>query len=179
MELIFGSLTFWILTGAWLVGTTYNLHKENLFAASAFLVALFVGLYYTGFFNVVRFVLDNPALSLQYLVGYITVGVIWAVVKFKLKMRKIRVKINDRAEEFKNYASSRNSEHPDLHSLKREMNVNDNKENLILWALWFPISMVWTLISDFVTDLLEWLLFDVLGKFLHKIVESEKNKLKV
>lgn len=180
MELVLFSVWFWVLIGAWLVGTTYNLHKENLLAASGFLVALFVVFYWTGMFNIVQFVWQNPLLSIQYFAGYLVIGLAWSIFKFKLKLRKIRVAINERVEEFSAHKSAHSGRnHYDYDQLVKAMNVQENKSNLILWALWFPISMIWTLISDFVTDLLEWLLFDVLGKLLQRIVDSEKNKLKV
>lgn len=198
----FGAFTltgmwFWAVVMAWVVATFTDIHRERPGWATVWLILFLAVLHLGGAVDVLHLVWTSPWAVLGAVGGYITIGLVWAVFKFKFWLRKQRIFINEKILPIcrLNFLERRQVaggvippdlqalwrreqlESPALRSAIKSMEVGENKSRLTMWAIWWPISMIWTVISDWVTEMFNWLIFDLLGGFLHRMVDSEKSKI--
>lgn len=190
-------LWFWAVLVAWLAVTFVDVHNERPGWATIWLFAFLAALHLGGVVDVIHLVWTRPWLILGVFGAYLCVGLIWTVFKFKLWLRKLRIRINEQIlpsvrENFllhhqvsgtvipqhlqEAWRKEQGTNHAMQHAIK-SMEVKENKGRLTLWAIWWPISMIWTAISDWVTEIFNYLIFEVLGKFLRGMVDSEKAKI--
>lgn len=191
-------LWFWAIISAWVIVTFIYIHKEQPGWASFWLIAFLIGLHLGGVVNVIEIVLNHPWKILGLFGAYIGVGLVWTIFKFKMWSRDRRILINNEISQLRNnflkeYEINETSIPKNLQEkwqrlingnmylarAKNGMNVEENKGRLTLWAVWWPISMIWTFISDWITKIFNLLIFDMLGGLLGRIVESEKAKISV
>lgn len=190
-------LWFWALVAAWVIVSFVEIHKERAGWATLWLVAFLAALHLGGVVDVVHTVWTHPWQILGAAAGYVVVGLIWTVFKFQMRLRKIRIDINEnivprlRTNFLDDHKVGGKAIPPDLLedwrvaqvkdiSLQRSlhsMELRENKSRLMLWAVWWPISMIVTAISDWVSEMFNWLIFDVFGGFFSRMVESEKAKI--
>lgn len=192
-------LWFWSFLFAWVIVTFVDIHKERPGWASFWLVFLLVGLHLGGIVDVIDIVWNHSWKVLGGFSTYIGVGFIWTILKFKMWLRDHRIFINDNImapmrrqflidnkfnedleqipEHLQGSWKQKKNHSEALRSAMRLMEVYENKSRLMMWAIWWPISMIWTLVSDWVTKLFNYVIFDVLGGLLGRIVNSEKAKI--
>lgn len=188
---------FWLIVAAWIILAIADIHYERPGWATFWLVAFLSVLHLGGVVDIVRLVVEHPVWLLAGVGGYVVAGLIWTVIKFKFRIRKIRVNINTETmpalrRKFLDSKQVRGDTVPanlrdewlefqnNAYGLQEEiqsMDVGRNKGRLLLWAIWWPFSMLWTAFSDWILDFFNWLIFDVLGNMLKAMVDREKGKI--
>jgi len=188
---------FWALVVAWVAASFAEIHYERPGWATIWMVLFLAALHLGGSVDVIHFVWTHPWLVLGAMGAYVAVGLVWSVIKFKFWLRRQRIRINDeiipqlRQTFLKQHHVTGGTVMPDLQDdwrryqeqdyilqpAIRSMGVRENKARLTLWAIWWPISMIWTAISDWVTEIFSYFIFDVLGGYLKRMVDSEKAKI--
>lgn len=116
------------------------------------LVLLPIILFFTGcggeIVSMLVYIKDNPISTILLAVGYILIGVVWSVVKWYFHLQNV-------AEDMRYIA-------PDLADdayVKSCYDVSDNKERILNWMTYWPLSGAWTLVNDPVRKLFN-LVFD-------------------
>jgi predicted membrane protein len=150
------SLQYWILLAVIcgsLILTVYNeqFQAEFLFAVGAF-----------GYF---AYHLIKPEyidwVSLAYfVVVYLLIGLVWS---FKKWFSFARVKYKEHIDREKRMEQ----EYP------FKLNVKDHKERLIIWILYWPLSMIGYIIGDLFRDLIDWIISRFSG-FYNYLTEKAK-----
>lgn len=180
--MIAGGANFWfwtlmILEGGWLCGST---HYENGWSAglSLFLVAGALTLF--GDFNAFSWVFANPLLCLGFFGAYLAVGVVWSFIKWGIFCNDIKDGYCAVKREFfkkNNIAGpSRKEPIPDNfqdkwidtirdHSWHEEQHwtvnsiediipaVSRYKATILFWMAYWPVSLLWSLLHDFIERL--------------------------
>lgn len=166
---------FWIMTTIGVILLFALIENEFGFGALMVLLVFAFLCHIGGVFNVVVYLFADPVKSLITIAGYFAFGTAWTIFKFKLYTRKLRIRIN---EDLKTGRSSIHTWDTNwLEHSKEEMLVKSNKANLMRWAGWWPVSIVWTLLRDLLYDIWEWIITDILGKLLQRISADELAKI--
>jgi len=158
--LAFGTIWFWILilVASGLIINSIEDDNDNWGSNIYFIVCL-VALYFLGnsqFFNSLGlYIIHNPAISILVFLGYLLIGSIWSVIKWFFHLRMIR-------EKYKN-----NKEYFYIQNYK----VEQNKERILHWMIYWPLSSIWTLINDPIKKSFEFILSQF-GGFYNKMSES-------
>jgi hypothetical protein len=106
-------------------------------------------------FNPFTWLWANPLLFGQFLVLYAGVGLVWACVKWSVKLRKARVKYVTAKSD---YLRDRNGTEQDFIDLARRYKseyaptVERNKGNIGFWCMWWPFSMVAFIFEDMIRE---------------------------
>lgn len=192
-------LWFWVFVSAWVIVTFVDIYKERVGWATFWLVVLLVGFHLGGIVNVIDFIVNNPWKILGLFGAYISIGLVWTIAKFKMYLRKLRIRINDDIvpplrkrfleetgmdenlqtipKHLIKFWEEKKSHNHELQIALVNMEVKNNKGRLALWAVWWPASIISTMIGDWITDMFNYLIFDVFGGLLGRIVNSEKAKI--
>lgn len=107
---------------------------------------------------------ENPWNLLKYAGVYVIAGLGWSFFKYYFhlnKMKKHLVEIKDhwRADvtsdkpNFESYLKDR--------SYGQEFNFERSASKLLFWAMWWPPSLIWTVLNDPVRKFFKWLIFTV------------------
>lgn len=182
--LVVGSIGFWVLLGlefiVLLALTEYERPGWGIFS----IVVVGLLLRFFGGIGVFDYVWNNPRLILFYFLGYLVAGIAWAVVKWWFFVRDQKEKYLAAKE---NFFSSRTGQSPDL--TKREwigsreyrslLNskdgiaplARDNKRRITMWMIYWPWSLLWTLVNDAVKRLYKEI-YEAIHKFLQNISDS-------
>lgn len=160
MELFaLGTLWFWILVAVEIVLLIIFVENENGWGSSISLL-IFAGLLqWAGGVNIIGYVTSNPLKIAAFLVCYFIFGTGWAAVKWWLFVR-------DRIEEAKEWRNdwlkSRGIKDDVIPAdLRQDFDIamqrrfprpliRKYKADFLMWMTFWWISMIWSLIDDFV-----------------------------
>lgn len=162
--LIFGTFWFWALSiVAWVLITIAE--EMGYYFRATFVLLGFAALYYLFGgdqpVHALVWVIKNPLQILTGVLGYLFVGTGWGVVKWFFFVLKKR----DEAEE-----KVRNRVFPEREKISAPI-ANDYKEQIITWMVYWPFSMLWTLINDPLRRVFE-LIYRRIGKLMQSISDS-------
>ena len=171
---IIGSVGFWILVAVVSILMFYFLEYDKSFRASLTLIITILFLFWFGNLSF-SYISANPLQFLAFVAGYFVAGAVWTVVKWWFFVYRMREEYNEIRESF---LRSENVGGPgipdDLKSnwygyLRRNVNYgkygsrsrlkliangveppkpNDFKSRIYSWMVFWPWSMVYTLIDD-------------------------------
>ena len=148
----------WVVFACWLFTAIY---QDRYFQATLDVMLLAVLLSVTGnihLANVWHFILHNPLLILEGVVGYLVIGVLWSLAKWRLVLRRFK---NRLATHWKGGLGI------DLpHDLQREglrllapgkvtLDVDCFKTRIIGWMAYWWVSIPLWLVGDALHDLFE------------------------
>ena len=158
--LAFGTIWFWILilVASGLIINSIEDDDDN-WGSNIYFILCLAALYFLGnsqFFNSIGlYIIHNPSVSILVFLGYLLIGSIWSVVKWFFYLRKAK-------EKYKNDI--------DYFDIKK-YNVDRNKERILHWMIYWPLSSIWTLINDPIKKSFEFILSQF-GGFYNKMSES-------
>ena len=135
----FGTFWFWLLIVAVTVIFTTITELEE---SSSWHWWVFLGvpvlLYFTGckeeIESIINFAKTNPLSFIGLIAGYFMVGLIWSLVKWWFYLTGLR-------EYYRKYPYNYKSN-------SDKFKVTSNKERILNWMMYWPLSGVWTLIND-------------------------------
>lgn len=163
--IVFGSIGFIVVAFIvtclilWALGSA--LSKEHDDTGGGFFATLFVAgfilLYY--FFgskdhvsSIITYFIENPSAILWSFAGYLSLGVIWAFVKWYFYLHK-RV-----AKEMKNTTITE-------YSKVIIPTAGENKWRIISWMIYWPFSAVWTVINQPIKNAFNYIFIKLEGVF--------------
>lgn len=135
----FGTIWFWFLITAVLVTIISITELEE---SSSWHWPILLGiptlLYFTGcadeINSIINYAKDNPLAIILILGGYLLVGTLWSFIKWFLYLTNL-------TEYYRKYPYN-------FSSAKDKFNARENKERIINWMMYWPLSGIWTLIDD-------------------------------
>ncbi len=152
------ALVYWFFVFVILIALIVFIDQDNGFGATGTLLfaALFAWLIYD--FNVFTWSLANLQIVLLGLVGYFVAGLIWASTKWQFFIRAAkRVLLEDSSWKI----DSRFNFGGQLQ--KVPVQISENKSRYMMWMVYWPFSMIWTLIDDPVRRIFTWIYNSVAG----------------
>ena len=151
--LLFGTLWFWLAIIITVIGiTACTEFDDNQKCSSLWVIVLGLALYFCGnsvFFNDLgAWIINNPIIFIGWIAVYFLSGVVWSFFKWGFYLRRIREQlIKDKSKFPNSFAFNR-----------LEYTVSNNKERILHWMIYWPLSGIWTLINDPVNKIFEFFL---------------------
>lgn len=178
---------------AFLAASLISLQFESIFFLSLSILMLIGMLKAVNICDIPNLVYENPSITIYLAIGYLFLGVCWATFKWYLYCL-------DKAAEYKeakdtlykywlnneigqNAANDWTEEQKQvqwkeyLKSKAHKFNYGDivpkisnSKHKLFIWVGYWPVSIVWTFLSDFITRTIQ-KIYDYLKGFWQRIAE--------
>jgi len=190
---------FWLVVVETVLLFTFLAYDKGT-AATISLVAFMAGLYWLGGVDFITYAKDYPIRIFYGALIYFPVGIIWAIFKwfmlvldkkdtykdFKidfLKRHRLPLRVGtpmnqdsvdaglitkETLEEWKGFRQSHHIRIPQ---------VGDHKYRILRWLGYWPVNMVWTLISDFLKRISKWI-FNLIRGILQSISDWTFKDLK-
>lgn len=175
------SIGFWILTLLWIIILTACVDYEYEWKAFfSLLIYGFIIWFSNGKPNIFEWLTANASVVIMWGLVYVLAGVGWAILKVFFKGRQIRRFIEEK-EFIKKFKPNPNSastiDHQYRSFLYERLTHNDhsflyegpNKNAVIVWAAYWPVSCIWTLINDPIKRFFTMLYNEVLKGLVKKI----------
>lgn len=136
---LFGSVFFWVLISLAILLILISTEMEESNSWGWLIVMVTLALLYVGgnrelLTNGLLYIKDNPGVILIILLIYIVVGVVWSFIKWYFFLLGLKDKIHS----WTNIDSY----------TKCKFEASYNKERIINWMIYWPISAIWTLINQ-------------------------------
>jgi len=163
---------------------------EKFGLAGLGLIAAFTVMAIWGDFNVVSYALANPYLIAAFVGGYFVAGTVWAIVKWWFYVRDRRYRYDEAKTEFLREHGIKDGKIPDslvgawkerctnlvgyrsrVSAFAAAPQARDNKARIMRWMMFWPWSLVWTLINDPIKKLFKWIYRSIQG-LLQRISDS-------
>ncbi len=181
--LALGTLGFWIFAGIVFLLLIAAVEYEKPGLATLSLIVTGFALWLFGNVNVFALAAENPLLALGLGAGYFAVGALWSLAKWWFYVRRQLRKYNEvKAEFLKNNGESEKGPVPDR--LKADWNarrpsyaryakpqVRENKGRILTWMIYWPWSLVWTILNDPVKRLFK-NIFNAMKALFQKVADS-------
>jgi len=172
--MVFGSMLWWFLTVAWVFTMFWCVEKENNFMSGFWLIVYLLFLHFLAEVEIFRVLAHEPLKCLSYVAGYILIGLTWSFVKWWLYVSKRALKARELRMEFIKEERHRcRADDSDItldtpvpkELLERWRNkiggygrniipqVHEYKNKIALWITYWPFSMVWSVMNDFIKKL--------------------------
>lgn len=153
---LFGTLWFWILiVVASIAITTYTEMSESNSTGFIILAATFLLLYFGGnsdaFKSFFRYVSQNPGDVVLWVLGYFVLGTIWSFVKWYFHLITQKERLIGKEHAYPHY--------------KDRFDVKENKERILNWMIYWPLSALWTTINQPVRKLFNEIFRKVEGSY--------------
>jgi hypothetical protein len=161
---VFGSFWFWALVAAEIVLLFTFVEFENGVGATISLVVFAGCLQWLGNVDIIRYVLEHPIYAAGGLLAYFSLGAVWACIKWWIYCHNLLEEYNDAKHEWlRDKGATDTSVVPE--DWRREWSdyvyrnfpklrklppiVREHKARIMRWMALWVISMVWSLINDF------------------------------
>jgi hypothetical protein len=171
----FGTVWFWIIASVLFLGLIVAVEEKASRWVGALSALLLLYAYHLWHGHVFSFIAQHPGRAIAYALGYIGVGVIWAVIKWYFFLSKSRQYLLKHREnlvrgqyasglKYANYdsfdAKATVAERVTLQDLLRrhssyKPSAASHKSDITFWMTYWPFSFVGSLITDFITNIFE------------------------
>ena len=186
---VFGTFWFWMLVVAEIVLLFMFMEYENGIGATASLLVVGALLQWCGDVNIIAFVMENPLKIAVLISAYFALGGIWGVCKWWIFCRDRLEEYEEARSEFlaENGRAGEKSVPPELRkkwkeklesrcrysspSLAEAPRVRDHKGKVLRWMTFWWVSMVWSLINDFVKRGMK-AIYNRISSFMQHISDS-------
>lgn len=180
---VVGTFWFWALVAAASVILFALIECERFGWATTTLILAFLALHLLGDFNILTALRNDPTTVGLVVLGYFAAGTIWAVGKWWFFVKRLRRQYEKSKRAFLEENGLQGSIVPD--QLKAEWSrhadrirvgygrhhylcgcapkVSDHKGQVLGWMIYWPWSLVWTIINDPVIRLFKWIYRQIQG----------------
>jgi hypothetical protein len=196
MALALGSIWWYFVTGIIVIFLIIFIEKENLFACLINTVIYMIFLQWVSHINIIGWSIDHPFKLLLYILGYFVIGILWSFVKWWFRVSErvdnhIKEKTNIRV----NYLKKRLFTEAVTIDTAIPVNLKDDwirhqsccnyipekaseHKNLIAtWITYWPFSLLWSLLHDFIKQVMKKIVTMLQGVYdgiTHKIEKNLK-----
>ena len=165
--LMFGSACFWILTaiafGLMILATEKGSGIGATFTLLITIALLFFFGNKTPLLGLLSGIQTNPFIAVAIVAAYVIIGASWAIIKWYFYLIKERDKANPESN---------------FITVPR---VRDHKSEIIVWMIYWPFSMLWTLLNQpikniflFIYNRIESKMQDMADKIFEPIKKREE-----
>ena len=169
---------FWGLIIVEFILLTWFVEQEWPAPSFASIIIFIVLLWWLADIPVWVWIKENPWRLTRYFGYYIILGVCWSFFKYYFQLKRTR-KVLSRAkaewtlrnqnttepitfQQFLNDSSG-------FYKIRKDLDFESSARKLIFWSMFWPTSMVWTLLNDPFRKLFKWLIFDVFVEIYRKM----------
>lgn len=152
------------------------------FAALFWFVVTLILIQFWCKINVWEYFCEHWGQLLLWTLAYLPIGVIWSFSKWFIFLRVVKLKYQDKLERFSQLRSLTTLEAVETKEWKefltlyanidiRKPKVEDHKEDIIRWVIYWPFSIATTIVGDFIKHLVK----EIYAKVSHlysKMVEK-------
>jgi hypothetical protein len=172
---MFGTVWYFLVTAAWMVAILWCVEKESPLGSGIWLILYLCFLQFLAKVNFFDQIIHHPASSALWVLGYFIAGFLWSFVKWWLYVHKKAEKFSEaRCQFLKDHQNSYNRKsvsHSELKEITLDTKVpeslmdewknhiklygtvpkvRENKGKISMWVTYWPASMVWSVVNDFV-----------------------------
>jgi hypothetical protein len=175
---VLGSFWWYSISVCYVVWAIFLAERESVGWVLTSLAIYLIFLSFLGRVNVFSYIFYNPLYSFLAVISYFVFGIIWSFVKWWLRVTERAQECQEAMDKFlrEHKASNFKSAIPlDLQQSKKSgRNLRDewesqlsirydlkkpiateNKERISVWIIYWPFSLIWSLIHDFIQRLWE------------------------
>lgn len=171
---------FWALVLVEISLLTWFVEEEWGLASVLSLLIFVVLLWWLADVPVWAWLKENPLTLLKYAGYYIAIGVLWTFCKYYFALKKLRGKVKKAKEAWQQMQLDKESrQHPAFEDvLRNHLGYNDKSkfentiEKLVIWASFWPTSMIWTILNDPVRRLFKYIIHDIFIGFYRKMYDQ-------
>lgn len=171
----FGTIWWFLISGAWIVAVFWCVETSSLWGSGIWTILYLVFLQIFVKVNMLDYAMRHPLHALLYVLGYIALGFGWSFIKWWLYVNKQADNYKEkRADWLEGQKESRESKGQKIEGLenitldtpvpekfmdewKRSIGygwsmprVHENKSKISIWVIYWPVSMIWSVINDFI-----------------------------
>ncbi|MBI2108785.1 MAG: hypothetical protein HYT93_01205 [Parcubacteria group bacterium] len=177
---VLGSFGFWTLVVIANIALFACTENERPFLGIFVLLGTFLLLQFLGDLHLFTYLKNHPFAIFMYFGGYLVCGTVWSVLKwyFYLLNKKEEYEelkkqhFSDSDMDEKNLENwKRTNTHSEMKRLIRS-SIFDYKEKIVTWMTFWPWSVLWTLIDDFVFKV-----FNKIFYYIRGLYESIKKRV--
>lgn len=166
---VFGSFWFWTLLVAEFLLLFVFVEFENGIGATISMLAFGACLQWLGNIDIIKFVAEHPLSAAGGAVAYFALGACWSAIKWWIYCNNLLTRYNEAKREWMDahniegtiltdaqkveWQSYINGPYVDKEFRKLPPLVRTHKANIMRWMSWWVISMIWSLINDFVKEI--------------------------
>lgn len=161
-----GSFWFWTLLSLPFFWIIYMIEEESptLVGATVVLIISLICLHLFTKFNLFSLAREDWRITVAIIIGYITIGFAWGIIKWKFFVYELISKYRDIKRKFLNRKDLSGKEIPEnlLDEWKEYLNgqteyerrlnhspvASEYIDNIMAWMCFWPVSLTWFLISD-------------------------------
>lgn len=173
---LIGTAWFWIITSALSVGLIASVITENGACIFLDLLVAVLFLQFGAHLHIFQYCFYHPIMILLIAVGYFVIGAIWMVAKWQFTVWGVARKYADLREDFiKEFPSVRDKyagktaeeafafkigvvSHTTFGVQSIPPNPKEETSSLIYWTLYWPFSVLRTLLDEPITNLSKWII---------------------
>jgi hypothetical protein len=184
------SIFWWIVTAVAVYWLFWGIEHDGFLVVSSCVILYILFLNFMSQLNflslgTLRWIQENPLLSIGIVVLYFVVGVVWSFVKWWLYIKefveriidvdKLKETVKDKKKEL---VDSKDYDKEKVRGLinKKKPHVKDYKGRIAGWISYWPISFIWSILNDFIKRMVRQLV-DYLGDYYQGITNRIFNKL--
>lgn len=174
-----------VKTTFFVVSLFYFVETEKI--ARSFLTVAFyiVFLQFVVKIDIFSSILQNPIKSILFFLSYFLIGFIWSFIKWFMYVNKqaLRIKL-ERVDFLKKYGDKHcltiNLDTPIPDSLLNDWRhsksyirkpvVHENKTKISHWVIYWPVSVIWSLLNDFIRKTVDIIIIKI--KFIYEKITS-------
>lgn len=196
----FGTLWYFLVSGLWIVAVFWCVEKESAWGSGIWTILYLIFMQLFVKVNMVEYSIKHPVNALLYVLGYIILGFGWSFIKWWLYVNKSADKYKEKRYEWllkqKDIRVPKGQEIPEItidtpvpdfliEEWKRHApicvnstEVHENKGKISIWIIYWPVSMIWSVINDFIKKFIKTVImklrvvYDSITKLAFKNVEK-------
>lgn len=161
---------------SWLIGIEFvvimaSTAKENTWAALVSIIFFGFIMHWVSDISLIEFFKANSTYVIQTILTYLVIGILWGFVKWFFYVKKIK-------EEYLEFTKNNKRSKTDILMKFGDIppKASSNKEKIINWISLWPFNILWTLVSDFLTNLFNAIYKSFSGIF-QKISDNQFNEI--
>lgn len=189
---VIGTFWFWALIVAEIILLFMFVEWENGFGATISLFIFAAMLQWFGDTNIIGFVFDNPLKLVAVVAAYFLLGGVWGTVKWWIFARDCLEEYEELRDNFlrnknlpagttvpqafrrewkQNLDRNRDRSYNGYRTLAEAPRARDNKSRIMRWMSFWPVSMLWSFLDDFVKRVFR-TIYQRIHNFLQRIADN-------
>lgn len=152
MIALFTSLWFWISVIAFIIVMTAAAQESHALGSITIITAILL-LQYLCNVDIFNYCKLNAGRIALYSIVYFPIGIVWSFAKWYFYLQEVKRELIENRIDF--YYSK----------CVKKPTAKDNKERITIWIGYWPFSILWTLMNDFVTKITKAIYNKIAGLF--------------